>query len=149
MRIAERVRRIVAAVAGSAGSGGSPVAGLACGILCGLAVWLGPAVASAAAAQDPKHFVVDVVTISGEEFVVKDEAGTEAKIHVGTDTEKFGHVQPGDRIDAWVYPNGHAKTIMILRSAAFIRSEQERGQGQGQGQGIGSEPGTARESPPR
>lgn len=97
--------------------------------LCGLMAWSGPPTASAAvSAQDPKHFIVDVVSISGEEFVVKDEAGTEGKIHVGTDTEKFGHIQPGDRIDAWVLPNGHAKTIMILRSAAFIRLEQDGGQ---------------------
>ncbi|BFU94893.1 MAG: protein of unknown function [Nitrospira sp.] len=136
MSMTKRVRRLITAVPGS---GRALVTGVSCGILCGLAVWLQPAIASAAtSAQDPKHFVLDVITISGEEFVVKDEAGTEAKIHVGTDTEKFGHVQPGDRIDAWVLPNGHAKTIMILRSAAFMRSEQDRGQGQG----IAPEPGT-------
>jgi hypothetical protein len=77
------------------------------------------------ATQDPKHFIVDVMTINGEEFVVKDEAGTEAKIHVGSDTEKFGHVKPGDRIDAWVYQNGHAKTIMVLRSASIIQEDRE------------------------
>lgn len=143
MSMTERVWRLVRAVARS----GRPlVTGLSCGILCGLAVWQQPAIVSAAtSAQDPKHFVVDMITISGEEFVVNDEAGAEAKIHVGTDTQKFGHVQPGDRIDAWVCPNGHAKTIMILRGAAFIRSEKERGQGQG----VAPEPGTAQGSVPR
>lgn len=120
---------------------GFSAAGLAFGLLCGLTVWLGSGIASAAtSAQDPKHFVVDVVAISGEEFVVKDEAGTEAKIHVGTDTEKFGHIQPGDRIDAWVLPNGHAKTIMILRSAAFLQLERNGSQ-------PGGTSGTASESP--
>ena len=83
-----------------------------------------------AAMQEAKHFVVDVVSINGEEFVVKDENGKEAKIHVGTDTEKFGHVQSGDRVDAWIYPNGHTKTMMILRSASIIKSEQEQAQKQ-------------------
>jgi hypothetical protein len=78
------------------------------------------------AAKEPKHFVVDIVAIHGEEFVVKDETGKEGKIRVGPDTEQYGHVQAGDRIDAWVYPNGDAKTIMILRSGAAIRQEQER-----------------------
>jgi len=125
MHMAECRRGTVTA----AGRRRTMAAGWAFGMLCGLALWLGPALASAAtSAQDPKHFIVDVVAISGEEFVVKDEAGTEAKIHVGTDTEKFGHIQPGDRIDAWVLPNGHAKTIMILRSAAYLQLEQNHGQ---------------------
>jgi hypothetical protein len=60
--------------------------------------------------QEAKHFVVDIISINGEEFVVKDENGKEANIHVGTETEKFGHLQVGDRVDAWVYPNGQART---------------------------------------
>ncbi len=79
-----------------------------------------------AAPKDPKHFIVDIVAINGEEFVVKDERGTQGQIHVGPDTEKYGHFQPGDRIDAWVYPDGHAKTIMILRSAATIQEDQRQ-----------------------
>lgn len=86
-----------------------------------------------AAVQDAKHFVVDIVTINGEEYVVKDEWGAQGKIHVGTDTEKFGHVQPGDRIDAWVLPNGHARTIMIVRSASIIKQDLDN-QNQAQGQ---------------
>ena len=82
--------------------------------------------------QEAKHFVVDIVSINGEEFVVKDENGKEAKIHVGTDTEKFGQLQTGDRVDAWIYPNGNAKTLMILRSGAIIKSEQEQKQRESQ-----------------
>jgi len=98
-----------------------------------------------AAVQDAKHFIVDIVSINGEEFVVKDESGTEGKIHVGTDTEKFGHVQPGDRIDAWVLPNGHARTIMIVRNGSIIKQDLEK-QAQGQ-QGVAQsapEPQSAR-----
>lgn len=78
------------------------------------------------AVQETKHFAVDIVSINGEEFVVKDENGKEGKIHVDSDTEKFGRLQAGDRIDAWVFPNGHAKTIMILRSGSIIQDEGEQ-----------------------
>ena len=79
-----------------------------------------------AAMQEAKHFVVDIVSINGDEFVVKDENGKEANIHVGTETEKFGHLKVGDRVDAWIYPNGQAKTVMILRSASIIQEDNEQ-----------------------
>ena len=78
------------------------------------------------AMQEAKHFVVDIISINGEEFVVKDENGKEATIHVGTETEKFGQVQAGDRVDAWIFPNGQAKTLMILRSGAIMRADREQ-----------------------
>ena len=78
------------------------------------------------AMQEAKHFVVDIVSINGEEFVVTDENGKEAKIHVGTQTEKFGQLQPGDRVDAWVFPNGEARTLMILRSASVLKQDKEQ-----------------------
>ena len=78
------------------------------------------------AMQEAKHFVVDIISINGEEFVVKDENGKEAQIHVGTETEKFGQLQPGDRVDAWIFPNGQAKTLMILRSASIVKQEQKQ-----------------------
>jgi predicted RNA-binding protein (virulence factor B family) len=76
--------------------------------------------------QEAKHFVVDIISINGDEYVVKDENGKEANIHVGTETEKFGHLQVGDRVDAWIYPNGQAKTMMILRSASIIKEDGEQ-----------------------
>jgi hypothetical protein len=82
------------------------------------------------ALQEAKHFVVDIVAINGEEFVVKDENGKEANIHVGTETEKFGQFQAGDRVDAWVFPNGQARTLMILRSGALMKEEQKQREGQ-------------------
>ena len=78
------------------------------------------------AMQEPKHFVVDIIAINGEEYTVKDETGKEAKIHVGTETEKFGQIQLGDRVDAWIFPNGQAKTLMILRSASVIKEDREQ-----------------------
>lgn len=83
-----------------------------------------------AAMQEAKHFVVDIISINGEEYVVKDENGKEANIHVGTETEKFGQLQPGDRVDAWVFPNGQAKTLMILRSASIAKEEQKQREAQ-------------------
>ncbi len=76
--------------------------------------------------QEAKHFVVDIISINGEEFVVKDENGKEATIHVGTETEKFGQLQPGDRVDAWIFPNGQARTLMILRKASMMKEEREQ-----------------------
>jgi hypothetical protein len=92
-----------------------------------LGVWTVFAHSTAESAmQEAKHFVVDIISINGEEFVVVDENGKEAKIHVGTETEKFGQLQQGDRVDAWIYPNGQARTIMILRSASVINAEKEQ-----------------------
>jgi len=78
------------------------------------------------AMQEAKHFVVDIISINGEEFTIKDESGKEATVHVGTETEKFGQFQAGDRVDAWVYPNGQAKTLMIIRKASIIQEEKEQ-----------------------
>lgn len=107
-------------------------------ILSALVLALGSVLFTTASAQagpkDPEHFIVDIIAINGEEYVVKDERGTEGKIRVGVDTEKYGHFQPGDRIDAWVYPNGDAKTIMILRSAAIIQEDQRQRQAEQQHQ---------------
>ena len=78
------------------------------------------------AMQEARHFVVDIISINGEEYVVKDESGKEAQIHVGTETEKFGHPQPGDRVDAWIYPNGQARTLMIIRKASVMKEGPEQ-----------------------
>jgi hypothetical protein len=85
---------------------------------------LSPAPPSEGAAPEARRVLVDVISINGDEFVIKDESGAESTIHVSTDTEKYGRFQPGDRIEAWVYPDGHAKTIIIARSASMIQEEQ-------------------------
>ena len=95
------------------------------GLILGVWTLLSQSTAESAM-QEAKHFVVDIIAINGEEYVVKDEDGKEAKIHVGTETEKFGQLQPGDRVDAWIFPNGQARTLMILRSASIIKDEREQ-----------------------
>ena len=75
---------------------------------------------------------MDIIKIEGDQFHVKDETGAEGKIHVGAETEQYGRFQPGDRIDAWVYPNGHAKTIVIVRNASIIQKDQHMNQEQPQ-----------------
>ena len=92
-----------------------------------LGVWMLVAHSTAESAmQEAKHFVVDIISINGEEFTIKDESGKEATVHVGTETEKFGQFQVGDRVDAWIYPNGQAKTLLIIRKASIIQEEKEQ-----------------------
>ena len=61
-------------------------------------------------------FEADLLKIDGNRYVVKDSTGVERQIHVGQDTEIFGQAKVGDRIQLWVRPNGHAQTIIIVRS---------------------------------
>jgi hypothetical protein len=61
-------------------------------------------------------FEADLLRIEGDRYVLKDMAGVERQVHVGKDTEIFGHVKAGDRIQLWVLPDGHARTILIVRS---------------------------------
>jgi len=61
-------------------------------------------------------FEADLVRIDGDRYVVKDIAGAERQVHVGKDTEIFGRAKVGDRIQLWVRPDGHAQTIIIVRS---------------------------------
>ncbi len=49
--------------------------------------------------------------------IVKEETGKERRLHVSGDTEVYGQIKPGDLIEAWVQPDGHVKTIMIVKSA--------------------------------
>ncbi|MGQ0812533.1 MAG: hypothetical protein ACT4OO_15100 [Nitrospiraceae bacterium] len=59
----------------------------------------------------------DLVRIEGDYYVVKDASGQEKRLHVSKDTDILAPVKPGDRIEAWVQSDGHAKTIMIVKSA--------------------------------
>ncbi len=63
----------------------------------------------------PPSFEADLLRIDGNHYVVKDIAGVERSIHVGKDTEIFGQVKAGDRIQLWVQPDGHAQTIALVR----------------------------------
>ena len=61
-------------------------------------------------------FVADLLRIDGNSYVVKDIVGVERQVHVGKDTEIFGHAKAGDRIQLWVQPDGHAQTIIVVMS---------------------------------
>lgn len=63
----------------------------------------------------PPLLEADFIRIDGDRCVVKDIAGTERQIHVGKDTEIFGHVKAGDRIQLWVQPDGHTRAIIIVK----------------------------------
>jgi hypothetical protein len=64
----------------------------------------------------PPSFEADLLRIDRNRFVVKGVAGVERQIHVGKDTEIFGQAKVGDRIQPWVHLDGHAQTIIIVRS---------------------------------
>jgi hypothetical protein len=69
----------------------------------------------ATASPSPK---ADLLRIDSDTYVVKLETGQEMRLLVGKDTTIFGHVKPGDTIEAWVQPDGHVRTIMIIRSGS-------------------------------
>lgn len=71
---------------------------------------------SLSAPSPPPSFEADLLRIDGNRYVVKDIAGVERQILVGKDTEIFGQAKAGDRIQLWVQPDGHAQTIIIVRS---------------------------------
>jgi hypothetical protein len=71
---------------------------------------------SLSTAAPPPSFEADLLRVDGDRYVVKDIAGVERQVHVGKDTEIFGQVKAGDRIQLWVQPDGHAQTIIIVRS---------------------------------
>ena len=64
----------------------------------------------------PPSFEADLLRIDGDRYNVKDIVGVERQVHVGKDTEIFGQVKAGDRIQLWVQPDGHAQTIIIVMS---------------------------------
>ncbi|MBI3806728.1 MAG: hypothetical protein HY281_04315 [Nitrospirae bacterium] len=64
----------------------------------------------------PPSFEADLLRIDGDRYVIKDLAGVERQVYVGKDTEIFGEVKAGDRIQLWVQPDGHAQTIIIVTS---------------------------------
>lgn len=64
----------------------------------------------------PPSFEADLLRIDGDRYVVKDIVGVERQVHVGKDTEIFGQVKAGDRIQLWVQSDGHAQTITLVMS---------------------------------
>ncbi len=99
----------------------SAIIGLA--LLSLVGCWLGPPATFAANTStapvtgSPRSIKVELLRIDGEFYIVKDESGKERRLHVGKDTEVYGRIKPGDLIEVWVQPDGHARTIMIVKSA--------------------------------
>jgi hypothetical protein len=85
--------------------------------------WLGPPAAfatdpsTAPVAGSSQSIKVELMRIDSESYIVKDESGKERRLHVGKDTEMYGQIKPGDLIEVWIQPDGHARTIMIVKSA--------------------------------
>lgn len=88
-----------------------------------IGAWWGPLATLAADTStapvtgSPQSIKVELLRIDGEFYIVKDETGKERRLHVGGDTEVYGQIKPGDLIEVWVQPDGHVKTIMIVKSA--------------------------------
>jgi hypothetical protein len=55
----------------------------------------------------------DVLMIEGDFYVVKDITGRETRLHVSADTKMDAKVKVGDKIEAHVTPDGHAKSITL------------------------------------
>ncbi|HEY3198029.1 MAG TPA: hypothetical protein VGJ57_08445 [Nitrospirales bacterium] len=59
----------------------------------------------------------EVLKIDGENYVVKDAAGKEVKLHVSSETKKEGDLKVGDKIEAQADASGHAISIKSAKSA--------------------------------
>lgn len=93
-------------------------------ILISLATFMvfGPAMFSYADTQspDPASQVVtgEVLKIEGDFFTVKNADGREVRFRVTKDTELFGSFKAGDLVEARLTSEGHAKSIMIVKSGS-------------------------------
>jgi uncharacterized protein YdeI (BOF family) len=57
----------------------------------------------------------EVLKIDGENYVVKDAAGKEVKLHVNAQTKKEGEIKVGDKIEAQADGSGHALSIKAAK----------------------------------
>jgi hypothetical protein len=57
----------------------------------------------------------EVLKIDGENYVVKDSAGKEVKLHVNAQTKKDGDIKVGDKIEAQADGSGHATSIKAAK----------------------------------
>ncbi len=55
----------------------------------------------------------DVLDMDGEFYMVKDISGHEMRLHVSKDTKMEDRIKVGDKIEAQVTSEGHAKSIRI------------------------------------
>src|SRR5512135_961483 len=59
----------------------------------------------------------DVLKIEGEFYTVHDTAGHEVRLHVDKTTHLEGTFKAGDKVEAHVTDNGHARSIIHLTAA--------------------------------
>ncbi len=64
----------------------------------------------------PQVVTGEVLKIEGDFFTLKDAAGKEVRFRVTKDTELFGSFKAGDIVEARLTSEGHAKSIMIVKS---------------------------------
>ena len=55
----------------------------------------------------------DVLLIEGEYYFVKDTTGHEVRLHVNSETKSEDKIKVGDKIEARVTSDGHAKSITL------------------------------------
>lgn len=94
---------------------------VATSLLMGLAI-VGPAASAdpqpaaqpkpAPATATVQSFKGQLVAIEGEQYIVKDAAGKEVRLHVNQETVLQSGLRVGDKIDAEVSANGHAVTLL-------------------------------------
>jgi hypothetical protein len=60
-----------------------------------------------------------VLDQEGEYYTIKDMSGHELRLHVDKDTKMEERIKVGDRIEAQVTPDGHAKSIRVPMSDAM------------------------------
>lgn len=57
----------------------------------------------------------EITKIEGENYVVKDASGKEARLHVDKTTQKEGALKVGDKVEASVTKEGHAISIKAAK----------------------------------
>jgi hypothetical protein len=90
---------------------------LAVGFVLGLGAGTFAADAPGGAAKAGKDATIkgEVLKIEGENYVVKDAAGKEVKLHVNAQTKKEGDIKVGDKIEAQADGTGHAVSIKAAK----------------------------------
>src|SRR5262245_41587316 len=86
-------------------------------ILCGLALLLSVAAAIAQAPNDPTRFRTikgEVTHVGYAYYFVKEADGTELRMHTDNTTQMMGQLKLGDRIEAEVTDQNHARRMRQL-----------------------------------
>jgi hypothetical protein len=69
-------------------------------------------------AANPERVQGEILKIESEVFVVRDVAGNEVRLQIDKDTKMDAVPQIGDKIEAQVTPQGHARIVKPAKLAA-------------------------------